>query len=69
VGISIADNEIGNQILTLIDASTVTSAAGVGLSASSTGTIDAFTFGGAVAISGGMGGGLSGAGSGSEASN
>ena len=69
VGISIADNEIGNQILALIDASTVTSAAGVGLSASSTGTIDAFTFGGAVAISGGMGGGVSGAGSGSEASN
>ena len=68
-GISIAENELGNVVQAVVDHSTVTSAADVQLSATSSGTIDALTWGGAASLSGGAGGGLSAAGSGAEASN
>ncbi|MCU0963385.1 MAG: hypothetical protein MUF48_25115, partial [Pirellulaceae bacterium] len=68
-GISIAENELGNVVQAVVDRSTITSAADVELSATSSGTIDALTWGGAVSLSGGAGGGVSLAGAGAEASN
>ena len=68
-GISIAENELGNVVQTVVDRSTVTSATDVTLCATSSGTIDALTWGGAVSLSGGAGGGVSAAGAGAEASN
>ncbi len=50
IGISVAINDIGNNIYALIDDSTVTSGGNVSLTAASTPTIQALTIGGAVAV-------------------
>jgi len=69
VGVSVADNDIGNDVQAVVDAATIVSGGEVELAATSTATINAVTFGGAVAIAGGAGGGISGAGAGAHAIN
>ncbi len=68
IGMSMAINEISNDIYATIDNSTILSGGNVGLTATSTSTIDALTIGGALAVgASGKGSGLafSGAGAGS----
>ena len=68
-GVSVAMNDIANQVFAVIDGSTVTSAGSVGLLATSSATIDALTIAGAIGAAGGQGGGFSFAGAGAGSGN
>ena len=68
-GVSIATNDIENQIRAAIDDSTITAAGNVELTATSGATIDAFTIAVAVGASGGEGKGFTFAGAGSGSGN
>jgi Ca2+-binding RTX toxin-like protein len=68
-GISVAMNDIGNTVRSLIDHSTVTSSGDITLSATSSAVIDALTIAGGGSFAGGQGGGISIAGAGAGAEN
>ena len=68
-GVSVAINDIENQIRAMIDSSTVTAGGNVELTATETATIDALTIAVAVGASGGEGGGFSFAGAGAGSGN
>ena len=57
LGVSSATNSIGNQVKSYIDLSKVSSSGSIELTATETGTISAWTIGGALAGAGGAGGG------------
>ena len=68
-GLSVAINDIANQVLAVIDDSTVEANGAVQLTATSTATVDALTIAVAFAGSGGQGGGFSFSGAGSGSGN
>ena len=73
LGVSSATNSVTNSVSAYVDTSKVVSAGTVELTASETGTVSAWTIGGAVAVAGGAGGGgalgMAGAGSGNTVRN
>ena len=68
-GVSVAINDIANEVSAAVSGSTITAAGNVGLTATSNATIDAWTLAAAVGAAGGQGGGFSFAGAGSGSGN